>query len=283
MVEASGMLSTVEGRDVILVLVDAATFERRPLGGGAFALVPTDLESLGVVACFSERTGGSSAAPFDSLNASFSVGDPAERVLDNRRRIALGIGTGPFAVAGLVHGSRIERVDRTRAGAGFEDRGGVIEECDGLVTTTPGVALAVTSADCVPMVFASAAQRELAVVHAGWRGIAAGIVDRALALYEDAAKVRVAIGPAVGPDHYEVGEEVARAVAQACGGGARIDRRGGRLRLDLVATIRAALDAAGVARVSDTGVCTACEPARFFSHRRDGLTGRQLALAMRAA
>ena len=260
------------------------TFERRPLGQGAFALVDTDLEELGVLAAFSERGGGSSVAPFDSLNASFSVGDAEERVRENRGTIIGGLGTSPFAVAGLEHGSRIVRVDEGRAGAGFDDRAQVIAGCDGLITASSGVALAVTSADCVPLVFASDAQSDVAVVHAGWRGVAAGIVTETLSLFADAAGVRIAIGPAVGPDHYEVGEEVARAVADASPARAAvIERDGETLRLDLVGTIRTAVRAAGVTRVSDTGLCTACETARFFSHRRDGRTGRQLALAVRVA
>lgn len=260
------------------------TFERRALGPDAFALVDTGLEELGVLAAFTERTGGSSVAPFATLNASFSVGDAADRVRANRRTITGGLGTGAFAVAGLEHGTRIIRVDEGRAGAGFDDASQVIASCDGLITASRSVGLAVTSADCVPLVFASDAQRDVAVVHAGWRGLAAGIVTEALTSFADATRVRIAIGPAVGPDHYEVGEDVARAVASTSPGGeGSVRRDGAALRLDLVAAIRAIARAAGVTRVSDTGLCTACETTRFFSHRRDGRTGRQLALAVRLA
>ena len=132
------------------------------------------------------------------------------------------------------------------------------------------------------MVFASPATGVVAVVHAGWRGIAAGILPRAAGLFGDAADVRVAIGPAIGPDHYEVKEDVALAVASASEAGALTDRRDGKLFLDLPGTARAHLKALEIRKVEDTGLCTACERTRFFSHRRDhGSTGRQAGIAVR--
>jgi polyphenol oxidase len=100
-------------------------------------------------------------------------------------------------------------------------------------------------------------------------------------VYRRAADVRVAIGPAIGPDHYEVGPDVARAVASGSNAGAVVREGHGRLHLDLVETAHAVLAAAGIKRIVDTGLCTACEADRFFSHRRDGRTGRQLAVGVR--
>ena len=257
-------------------------FERRHLGGRAYALVSIELERAAALAAFSERTGGSSAAPFEGLNVSFSVGDAAESVLANRRRIADGLCTPPFAVAGLVHGAKLARVGAKRAGAGFADPDEVVAGADGLLTSSAGVSIAVTTADCVPLVMTSPQEGTVAVVHAGWRGFAAGIVARAAALFERSSEVRVAIGPAIGPCHYEVGEDVALAVAAGSEAGAVTGtRRDGRISLDLVATAHAVLRSSGVRRVEDTGLCTVCEPRRFFSHRRDGRTGRQAAIAMR--
>lgn len=244
-------------------------------------LVSKPMENAGFLGAFSERTGGESAEPFSSLNVSYSVGDDGGAVADNRRRLIEGLGSPPFAVAGLVHGPRLIRVGRKRAEAGFRGPGDTVAGADGLFTQTPGIALAVTCADCVPLVLASPKQGLAAVVHAGWRGMAAGIIDGAARLFEDPQDVRVAIGPSIGPCHYEVGEDVALAVAAAYESGAVTERRKGRLYLDLAATARAALRAIGVRKVEDTGLCTACERRRFFSHRRDGATGRQLALAMR--
>ncbi|HWO70559.1 MAG TPA: peptidoglycan editing factor PgeF [Actinomycetota bacterium] len=255
--------------------------ERRRLPGGVHVLVSETLERVGVLAAFSERGGGVSEGPFASLNVGFGVGDRPEAVRENRRRLAEGLGVGAFAVAGLVHGSRVVRVGRGRAGAGFLDPAGRIPAADGLLTSTPAVPLAVTCADCLPVALASGDGRTICVVHAGWRGLAAGILSRTLAAFPEPRTVRAAIGPAVGPCHYEVGEDVALAVAAGSGAGAVARRAGGRIRLDLAATARAVLRAAGVRRIEVADVCTACEARRFFSHRRDGRTGRQAAICMR--
>jgi len=236
---------------------------------------------MGFLAAFSERTGGESDGSFSSLNLSYTVGDDPGRVSGNRLRLIRGLGTAPFAVAGLTHGAAVRPVGRGRAGAGFSGPDGVIAGADGLTTSTRGIPLAVTWADCVPLVLASGAEGRVAVIHAGWRGIAAGILERCVGLFASPGEVRAAIGPSIGPCHYEVGEDVALAVAASSPAGAVTERRGGKLFLDLVATTRRILEAAGVRRVEDAGLCTACEDRRFFSHRRDGATGRQAAVAVR--
>ena len=120
----------------------------------------------------------------------------------------------------------------------------------------------------------------VAVIHAGWRGIAAGIVDRAVRAFVDESPA-AAIGPAIGPCHYEVGADVVERVAAGSSGGAVSERRGGRSFLDLPATVERILRGAGVVSIERADECTACEEGRFFSHRRDGRTGRQAALAVR--
>jgi YfiH family protein len=260
------------------------SFERRDLGEGASALVASELGSIGVLAAFTERTGGMSTVPFDSLNVSLSVGDEPAAVRANRRHVTEGLGIRPFAVAGLVHGSKLARVGPERAGAGFTDPAEVVAGADGLLTSTAGISLAVTSADCVPLVFACPTESTIAVIHAGWRGFAAGVLDRAAEAFQHPREVRVAVGPAIGPCHYEVDGDVASAVAAASSAGAVTARRGDRLALDLVATARKTLRAWGIRNIEDTGLCTACERERFFSHRRDGAgggTGRQAAIAVR--
>jgi YfiH family protein len=257
-------------------------FERRRMIDGGYALVATDLERIGVVAAFTERTGGESRSPFESLNVSFSVGDDPTAVRANRRRIVRALGVGPFACAGLVHGSSVALLGPDREGAGFDDPNGVIAGTDALATRTSGLPLAITSADCVPLVLASSSEPTIVVVHAGWRGLAAGILARAVALFERPADVAVAIGPAIGPDHYEVEGDVVAAVEGAPFSRVVTSRVGERFALDLVGTSRGTLAQAGVEDVSDTGLCTACERSRFFSHRADGgTTGRQVAIAVR--
>jgi YfiH family protein len=256
-------------------------FERRDLGSGSYALVSEELASLGVLAAFTERTGGASEAPFDSLNVSFSAGDEPERVAANRRTIVHALETPPFTLVHQVHGPRIVRVGGKRSGAGFEPGSPPVADADGMATSSERVPLAVQTADCMPMILASANEALVAIVHAGWRGFAAGVVAEGAALFEEPAGVRAAIGPTIGPDHFEVGEDVALAVAAGSDEGAVTEKRDGSIFLDLVATARRVLRAAGVRKVEDTGICTACEGERFFSYRRDGETGRQLALAMR--
>jgi YfiH family protein len=140
--------------------------------------------------------------------------------------------------------------------------------------------LAILAADCVPLVLASEREGVLVAVHAGWRGLAAGILARALARFEHPADVHGAIGPAIGPCHYEVSADVAAAVSAGTGQ-ATTSRRQDRLFLDLAGTVETALRTAGIPVIEQAGECTACAPDRFFSHRRDGATGRQALVAMR--
>lgn len=258
-------------------------FERRALGSGGHALVSLNLERAGFLAAFAERTGGVSAAPFHSLNVSFSVGDDPGAVAANRRKVAQAFDIAAFAVPGLVHGTTILPVGPARAGDGFRGPAHLLRAADGLHTIRAGLPLAGFSADCVIAVMAAPGEGRVALVHAGWRGMAAGILQKAASLFRDRGQVMVAIGPAIGRCHYEVGEDVASALATATPAGAVTERRGGRLYLDLVATTAAILGEVGIRRVEDTGLCTACEGGRFFSFRQEGSTGRHVAMAMRLA
>ena len=246
-------------------------------------LVSTSLERDGFLAAFPERAGGVSASPYDSLNLASHVGDEEDRVRTNRRLVCEAVGMEAFAIAEQVHGARVVRVGAKRAGAGYLDPADRISGADGMATVSTGVGLAVLTADCVPMVAADPKSGLLVVAHAGWRGLAAGIVSTVAGGFEDPKDVRVALGPAIGPDHYEVGEDVALAVASGTDAGAVTERRGGRAFLDLAGTIRAELRALGIRHVEDTGLCTMCEEARFFSYRRDEVTGRQAGVAVRLA
>ena len=257
--------------------------ERRELGRGIVALVSRPLESAGFLVAFTERSGGTSAAPYRSLNLSLATDDAPESVRENRRRACDALSIERFATGEQVHGARIGRVGPKRAGAGFEDRSDSVAGTDALLTTSRGVAIGVLVADCVPIALADPQSGRLCVVHAGWREIAAGVVSTAIGAFPDPTSVRAAIGPAIGPDHYEVGQDVALAVSAASAGGAVVARRGNRIFLDLPGTVARILKERGVRRIEDAGLCTACETRRFFSHRRDGVTGRQALLALRLA
>ncbi len=254
------------------------TLERRELGAGVRALVPATLERAGFLAAFTERTGGVSGRPFDTLNLGILTADRREAVLENRRRVVRALDVPPWAMGWQKHGAEIARVTAGMAGAGFDD-GAPIEGVDALATSERGVPLAVLVADCLPIALADERGGLLVAVHAGWRGLAAGVLQRAQALFERAPVA--AVGPAIGPCHYEVGEEVVTAVESSSPRGAVVERRDGRMYLDLAATAEATLRDGGLAEIEQAGVCTACEPSRFFSHRRDGETGRQALVAVR--
>jgi YfiH family protein len=158
-------------------------------------------------------------------------------------------------------------------------------EADAMVTAAPGTTVGVVTADCVPLLLVAPRERVVAAVHAGWRGAAAGIVDRALAHLHDVfgvepAAVEAAIGPAIGACCYEVGPEVQAAFRQVSGDATATawSRRGDRDVLDLRGAVRALLTAAGVRNVTMVGPCTRCSPA-YCSYRRDGSSaGRQVSL-----
>lgn len=231
-----------------------------------------DATRTGAVLLFSSRCGGVSRAPYDTLNLGRSTEDDAAAVTANRDLLLNAAGLDPtrLATAGQVHGARV--VEVTAAGHHAD--------CDALVTRTPGLVLAVTTADCMALLFH--APGVVGAVHSGWRGTAEAMPVTALAAVCRLAgcapdTVRVAIGPAIRGCCYEVGEEVAaRFPADA------VRRVEGRPRLDLPTAARLALERAGILpeHFHDTGACTYCEPALYFSHRRDrGLTGRHWGVA----
>jgi polyphenol oxidase len=254
--------------------------ERRRLADDVNVLVAPGLERRGVVAAFPERAGGDSEPPYHALNLGLRTGDHPERVLRNRARVVASLDLPPFAVARQVHGTEEARVTEADGGRGFDDPATALGPADILVTAERAVPLAVLVADCLPIVLAS--EDLLVTVHAGWRGLASGILARAAAVFEDPGRAAAAIGPAIGPCHYEVGPEVVTAVEAGSPGGAVVERRDGSTALDLRGTAARGLAACGVGEVEAAEVCTACEPARFYSHRRDGRTGRHAMVAVRS-
>jgi len=226
-------------------------------------------------AAFSTRLGGVSEPPFDTLNLGLLTDDAEDAVVENRRRLAAALGFDPerIAFARQVHGTRL--LDhRTQSRGSFftayvQKEPRKVPEADGHVVSEPGTAALVFVADCLPV--ALAGPGGVAMVHAGWRGLAGGILGAGAEAVEATA---AAIGPGIGPCCYEVGEEVLSAFADLGEGVAR-----GRM-LDLPEVARRRLAEAGVERVESAGLCTSCEEELFFSHRRDeGRTGRQAGVA----
>jgi len=218
---------------------------------------------------FSTRLGGLSEGPFRSLNLGVLTGDEARRVFVNRHRLCVAVGADPgrAAMAWQQHGTRVVEARP----AGIVEEGSVFPRCDGLWSAEPGQAMALVTADCLPVAIArTEGDPALCVLHVGWRGLLAGIVSEGVRALGHGPLAAV-IGPGIGPCCYVVGEEVARPCAAVFG-----DDVVEGSRLDLWTATARALSVAGCEKVERTDLCTACDAELFFSHRRDGgRTGRQ--------
>lgn len=220
--------------------------------------------------CFSSRLGGISEGAFESLNLGILTDDRPENVLANRGRLAAAAGFDAERVSmgRQVHGAGLARAGPEIPGAYAAPGPEPPPEADGQLTAEPGRPLLVLVADCLPV--ALLGDRGLAMLHCGWRGLAAGIIGAAAT--EIGARA-AAIGPGIGPCCFEVGPEVESAFA-----GLGTGLMNGR-NLDLPEAARRLLEAEGVESVETAGICTSCDR-RFFSHRRDrGVTGRQAGIA----
>ncbi len=252
--------------------------------GGVMVLAWPALDRYPVDALVTTRDGGVSGGDYATLNLSFGVGDRPHDVLENRHRAAAALGAdlADFVFGTQVHGSVariVTRADRGR-GAAVADAGA--GELDALVTADPGTVLGVLAADCVPILLYDPGAHVLACVHAGWRGTVARVTEAALtamaALGTRRSSVVAAIGPAIGPDRYQVGDDVADAVRAAFGERAPLALRPdgtGRWLLDLWAANRIILTEAGVAgeHIHVAAISTG-PPGPFFSHRAARPCGR---------
>ena len=194
----------------------------RPVGGLRLLTWP-GLDASGADAAVTARSGGVSSGPYATLNLSMSVGDDPGCVRENRRRLAAGFGASPedFVFARQVHGAGVRVVGAADTGSGAFSLDDAIADADALVTGTPGVVLAILTADCVPIVLHDPVAGVLACVHAGWRGTVAGVSAAALAamraLGSRPSDVIAGIGPAIAAARYQVGPDVHQAVTQAFG------------------------------------------------------------------
>ena len=245
-----------------------------------------------VGALMTTRHGGVSLPPFDSLNLRAAVGDDPHAVAQNQRRLADAIGARPVYL-NQVHGANVVRL--TAADLAPD---ALTHDADGAVTTEPGIACTVQVADCLPVLFAAPDGRAVGAAHAGWRGLAAGVLEATLAQVCEAAhcapgEVQAWLGACIGPAQFEVGPDVLAAFGvsrqaidtrQAIGAQQAIDsphflaKSAGKWLADLPALARERLQAAGVGAVTGGQRCTVAETSRFFSFRRDRVTGRMAAL-----
>lgn len=227
-----------------------------------------------VLAVATTRGGGVSEAAYATLNLGSHVGDVPAAVSENRRRLAeaLGLDAQPRWLE-QVHGTTV--VDA----AGVRD--GEPPAADASFTTMPGVACAVLTADCLPVLFTTLDGTAVAAAHAGWRGLAAGVLEGAIAaMPAPAGDILAWMGPAISQPAFEVGAEVREAFLagdEGAGAAFSINDRG-RYQADLYALARRRLERAGLAGVYGGGWCTYSDAGRFFSHRRDGQCGRMAAV-----
>lgn len=238
----------------------------------------------GVGAAMSLRAGGVSAPPYAAMNLGRAVGDDAAAVVENRGRFVTAIGAVPVWLR-QVHGTRVLHLT---------DGSQRDEPAAAAWTDQPGIACTVLVADCLPLLMCSRDGRVVAAAHAGWRGLAAGVLEATLAALHEGAGVApkdvVAwLGPCIGPRAFEVGADVLQAFGR---GTAPQDHdafvfsprpdASPRWRADLVRLARQRLAAAGVQQLAADGRCTVEEASAFFSYRRDGVTGRHAAAVWRA-
>lgn len=233
-------------------------------------LIPDWPAPANVRACVSTRAGGVSQAPFDSFNLGDHVGDDPAAVAENRRRLEQAQGCRP-AWLSQVHGIEVVEADLSR-----------VATADANWSATPGIACAVLTADCLPALFCDRAGTRVAAAHAGWRGLAGGVLEATLdKLAVPAAEVLVWLGPAIGPQAFEVGPEVREAfLAEHAEAAAAFvpSVNAGRYMADIYQLARIRLAARGVTAVYGGGLCTFSDTGRFYSYRRNPRTGRQASL-----
>ena len=226
------------------------------------------LELPGARAIFSTRQGGVSEGPYASLNLGILTDDEPDRVVENRGRLAraAGVDAGHVVMGWQVHGTDLREWDGPDPQVAYAQPGDKeLPRVDGHVTSATELALLVLVADCYPVALSDG--KRAAMLHCGWRPLAGGIVEQAVAGFDSPPSA--AVGPGIGGCCYEVGPEVAERFADVPGA---VEGR----MLDLRRVIEARLRAAGVSTIEHLDRCTSCEPELYFSHRRDqGVTGRQ--------
>lgn len=250
----------------------ASSLARRIATAGLDWIVPQWPAPCGVQAFVTTRNGGVGTS-LDPGSAATRPEDAAA-IAENRRRVEAFLPAAPFWLT-QVHGADVV--------AGARDAS-TRPRADAAVTFEADVVLAVRVADCMPVLFADRAGSVIAVAHAGWRGLAAGVLENTIAAMNcEASRILAWLGPAIGPSAFEVGADVRDAFVQAHGADAAAfaEGRAGKWFADLEMLARMRLARAGVTSIEGGGMCTASDPARFFSFRRDRATGRMAAFLWR--
>lgn len=224
----------------------------------------------GVHALTTLRSGGVSKGPFASMNPALHVGDDPEHVRENRRRLAemLDLPAEPLWLE-QVHGVRAVQADAVRG----------LQQADASFTAARGIVCAVLSADCLPVLLCTQSGAAVAAAHAGWRGLLGGVIENTVAALPQ-EPLYAWLGPAIGAQRFEVGDEVRAAFAAKSSAfvAAFAPQGNGKWLADIYRLARLTLQSIGIQAVYGGGYCTVCDSARFFSYRRDGCTGRLASL-----
>ena len=264
-------------------------FSSHTTNNGVLWLSSSLLDGKPVRHGFSTRLGGVSPAPWDSLNLGISRGDSDENVRENYRRFcaAVGVTAESTVFTQQTHSENIRLVTEQDAGKGLL-RPRDYTEVDALITDTPGLSLVVFSADCGTILLYDPVHRAIGAVHAGWRGVAAGLVAKtALKMHDtfgtEPGDLLCALGPAIGPCCFETDADVPDAMRAALGSeaGQAIRPAGAKFYVDLKRLNAIWLRRAGVTCIDISADCTACQPQRFWSHRRVGNARGSLAAIIR--
>ncbi|MDA9825955.1 peptidoglycan editing factor PgeF [Porticoccaceae bacterium] len=228
-------------------------------------------------AAITTRQGGCSRAPFDSNNLALHVGDAETAVQSNRKRLAesLGLSQQPLWL-NQVHGTEVIYVPEASA----------VPTADASFTDRPEQACAIMTADCLPVLFCDQQGTQVAAAHAGWRGLCHGILRKTVASFARPDQVMAYLGPAIGPQVFEVGAEVLEAFVQGAQGAQQIEAiqtaflpsQQGKYLTDLYALARAELTGCGVSAIYGGDYCTLTDSSRFYSYRREAKTGRMASL-----
>ena len=239
-----------------------------------------------IVAAVSTRMGGISQNPYCSLNLGYHVGDVHESVAENRRRFCskLAIEVGSLVISQQVHGNSTTVIDESHKGHGAYGHEDAIYGADAMITESGGVALAVLTADCVPVMVVDPVRKAIGIAHAGWRGTLRMIAAKAVLKMRDTfgtepADCLVTIGPSIGPCCYTAGEDVISQFQSAFGPAVCVAKD----RLDLQLAVKLQLTRVGVKKsnISSSRLCTACNTDLFYSYRAEGgRTGRIMSVIM---
>jgi polyphenol oxidase len=246
-------------------------------------IAPNWLAPARVRAAMTTRAGGVSTGAYDSMNLGYSTADDRANVIENERRAAaaLGVRSKDMHWVYQVHGNVVHRAEALPVN---EPLGATTIEGDAIVSRTPGLVCGIKIADCMPVLFAADDASVVAGAHAGWRGLASGILENTIAACETKPEKLVAwLGPCIGPTMFEVGEDVRAAFVTSDANGASANAAfvaqttPGKYLCDLPKLAQARLRRAGVERIYTSDLCTMSDAKQFFSHRRDRITGRMAA------